>query len=329
MICQKKCISLHDFNNILLNQNFLNMKKLFLSLMLVAAIAAGFTSCKKDENNESTTHSQTFTLGSDTYNVDNAITIENIQYEGDTYNAIVLSEQIVEDESGEGQGVVIMFKGDITAGTHSISSNMESFPKYLFAALEVTDIVDFDINELMQQEDVYVATSGAFTIGIDGSKYTVTTDNINVEQVTNPEVEFTSAADYEGSVSRYRLATVIEGSLNEDAIVTAGTTKYKIMIDTFIAAFITENGDFVGLTSFNYDFTNGLPEGEFTPDDYPIIMLEKMNFKKMHNAESGNIVISKEGDNYTVDLTNLQFNEVEGTFTLHYIGEMPKFDFPF
>lgn len=46
-------------------------------------------------------------------------------------------------------------------------------------------------------------------------------------------------------------------------------------------------------------------------------------------ATGGEITISKDGDIYTIDMTDMQFNGVEGIFTSHYVGTMPYFDFPF
>ena len=49
----------------------------------------------------------------------------------------------------------------------------------------------------------------------------------------------------------------------------------------------------------------------------------------MKFASAGKITISKEGENYTVDITELVFNGMTGTSQLHYVGTMPYFDFPF
>ena len=76
------------------------MKKVFFSLMLIAALAAGFTGCKKDENT-STSHSQKFSLGETNYDVKNALAITNIAGEGtDIYNAIVLCDANLNNNNG-------------------------------------------------------------------------------------------------------------------------------------------------------------------------------------------------------------------------------------
>ena len=297
--------------------------------MLVAAVATSFTSCKKNAS-DSDTHSQTFTLGETTYDIDNAITIENIQYEGsDIYNAIVLSQgQMIGNNGGEGRGVIVFFKGNITAGTYNMTGNDNDYPKYVFASLTVEDIVNFDFNNL-DDEESYFATSGSFTLEIDDDTYTITTDGIEVENAKDPAIVETSSVDYEGSVARYRLADVVEGNLNGVNIVTAGTTKRDLVfVETQIVAFITENGDMLGFTS-QTPFTNDIPTGEFTNNDYPIIMLEDMNANSPRFATSGNIVISKDGNNYTIDITNINFSGVSDTYTMHYVGTMPYFDFPF
>lgn len=309
------------------------MKKLFLSLMLIAALAFGFTSCDKTTSS-SDTHSQTFTLGETTYDIDNVITIENIKYEGDenTYNAIVLSQgQMIGNTGGEGQGVAIVFKGDINPGTYNFTGNENEYPKYVFADLTVEDIVNFDIDNL-DDDDAYYAISGSLTLGVDEDIFDITTDGIEVENVKDPAIVETSSVDYEGEAARYVLATVEPGSVfnngETDAnIVTAGTTKYNLMfIETQIVSFITETGDMLGFTSTT-PFTNGIPTGEFTNSDYPIILIEGMNINAPKFASNGNIVIAKAGNEYTIDIANIDVNG--GVYTLHYVGTMPYFDFPF
>jgi hypothetical protein len=309
------------------------MKKLFLALMLVAAFAMSFVSCEK-KTTESETHSQTFTLGEASYAIDNAITIENIQYNGSkNYNAIILSQgQMIGNNGGEGKGVVIVFQGAITTGTfHPTFDPLNpavNFPKYFVAELEVDDIVNFSIENLMSQEDVYVAKSGSFTLAID-NVYTITTDGIEVEKVSNHSVIETSSVDYEGGVERYVLATVEEGNINGTNIVTAGVTKYNIfMMDMYIAAFIAENADMIGFIS-RTSMANGIPVGTYSYQNYPIIYVGGMNIKDPKTATNGTITVAREGDVYTIDMTDMQFTGVDGIFTLHYVGTMPYFDFPF
>ena len=305
-----------------MNLNFLNMKKLFLSLMLVAAVAACFTSCKKNSN-ESETHSQTFTLGETQYSVDNAITINNMQYDGsDIYNAIVLSQgQMIGNTGGEGRGIAIVFKGNINAGTYNLSSNVEYFPKYVFADLEVEDIVNFNIEEL-DDEDAYFAVSGSFTLEINDGVYTITTDNITVRNAQDPAISESSSVDFEGTPSRYVMANVSEGSINEDNIVTAGVFKYTFPLlgEQKIAAFITETGNAMGF------FYSGetIPVGDISTT---LIYLNEMNINSPQYASNVNMIISVENNIYTVDIANVTIQNVD--YTLHYVGEMPYFDFPF
>lgn len=304
------------------------MKKLFLSLMLVAAVAAGFTSCKKD-NNESTTHAQTFTLGEQTFHVDNAITIENAKdNDGNILNAIVLSQGKMVGNSADGRGIVIVFKDNITAGTYSLSTNTESFPKYLFADLEVEDIVDFDMEELMEQDDVFAATGGSFTLEINGNSFVITTSNINVEQVVEPYETATSSVDFEGSMSRYKLSTVQPGSVINDGetdtdIVTAGTFTYTLPLlgSTKIAAFITAEGNMLG---FTYD-GEALPTEAITTNALYLNGMDISGIEVVQNIEV-NISLG-ENDVYTVDIAEVTLSDT--TYTLHYVGTMPYFDFPF
>ena len=311
------------------------MKKLFLSLMLVAGLAAGFTSC--NQKNESDTHSQTFTLGETSYHVDNAITIQNIQYQGsDVYNTIVLSQgQLIGETGGEGQGVVILFKGKITAGTYTLSAADEAYPKYFVAEVSIEDIVDFDIENYEENEDVYMAFTGSFTLDDENGKYVITTDGIEVNKYEvdengNPVVveTATSSIDFEGNTADFVLATVEEGDLNGENIVTAGTTNITLMfVDFNVACFITEEGNFIGFESTE-SFANGLPEGEFTNSDYPIIMVQAMDIQTVKTASEGTISIVKnreDEDVYTIDMTAT----INGTdYTMHYVGTMPYFEIP-
>ena len=308
------------------------MKKLFLSLMLVAGLAAGFTSC--NQKNESDTHSQTFTLGETSYHVDNAITIQNIQYQGsDVYNTIVLSQgQLIGETGGEGQGVVILFKGDIAAGTYALSADDNAYPKYFVAEVSIEDIVNFDIENYEDNENSYMAFTGSITIDDANGKYVITTDGIEVNQYEfdengNPVIveTATSSVDFEGTTIDFVLATVVEGDLNGEEIVTAGTTNITLMfVDFNVACFITEEGNFIGFESTE-SFANGLPVGEFTNSDYPIIMVQAMDIQTVKTASEGTINIARDENNYyTIDITAV----IDGTeYTMHYVGTMPQFDF--
>ena len=302
------------------------MKKVFFSLMLFAALAFGFTSCDKTTS-ESDTHSQTFTLGETSYGINNAITIENIQYDGSQiYNAIVLSNGQIVGNGGNGQGIVIVFRGDILAGTYTMSYdplNPEvSFPKYFFAELDVEDIVNFNINDLMEQDGVYVAESGSFTLEVNDNIYTLTTDGIEVTNVKDLAIVETSSVDYEGSMLRYTLATVDEGNINGDNIVTAGATKFTyLMMEMKVVCFITETGNMLGYVYQG----NTIPTGTF--NNASLIYVNGMNINGGLQAGQGTITIEKNGDVYTVDVPDATIGGEN--YTMHYVGTLPFFEFPF
>ena len=308
------------------------MKKLFLSLMLVASLVLSFTGCQKTAS-ESDTHTQTFTLGETTYSINNVVTIENIhRNDSPTYNAIAfLDSKLIGNEGGEGQGVVIVFQGDITPGTHELSFDPEHptahFPMYFFADIEIETIVNFSIETLLAQENIYVADAGAFTLEMDENFFTVTTDNIDVTKVKDQAIIETSSVDYEGNVTRYKLAEVEEGNINDTDILTAGITSYNIIIQTYIAAFIAENTDMIGFTSMS-SFADGLPVGTFSYSEFPIIYVHAMNIKEPKFATAGSITVAKDGDVYTIDMTGMEFTGIDGIFTLHYVGTMPYFNLP-
>ena len=294
--------------------------------MLFAALAFGFTSCDKTTS-ESDTHSQTFTLGETSYDINNAITIENIQYDGSQiYNAIVLSNGQIVGNGGNGQGIVIVFRGDILAGTYTMSYdplNPEvSFPKYFFAELDVEDIVNFNINDLMEQDGVYVAESGSFTLEVNDNIYTLTTDGIEVTNVKDLAIVETSSVDYEGSMLRYTLATVDEGNINGDNIVTAGATKFTyLMMEMKVVCFITETGNMLGYVYQG----NTIPTGTF--NNASLIYVNGMNINGGLQAGQGTINIEKNGDVYTVDITDATIGGEN--YTMHYVGTLPFFEFPF
>ena len=314
------------------------MKKVLLSLMLSAALVFGFTSCDKTTS-ESEEYSQTFTLGETVYPINNAFTIENIQHDGSqTYNVVVLMDgQLVGDNGGTGEGIILVFNTDILPGTYNMSYDpahpLNGFPKYFFAEVELEDVIDFDINDLLAQDGVYVASEGSFTLETDGDIFTITTDGIEVKNVKDLNIVETSSADYDGGLLRYRLATVVEGDINDIAIVTAGSTKYTqslglANITVNLAAFINEAGTMIGMTSMSTSFENGLPVGSFSYDEYPVVYINGTDIMGAKPSTSGNVTISKDGEYYTVDMTDLQFQGVEGIYNLHYVGTMPYFYFP-
>jgi len=293
-------------------------------------LAFVFTSCNKTTTT-SETHSQTFTLGETSYPVDNVITIENIQSDGsDVYNAIVMyTGKLIGDTGGECKGVTIVFKGNIIDGTYNLSGDDNYFPKYVFADVSINDIINFNIWELAD-DNAYMATSGSFTLESTDDGYVVTTSNIEVENTWDPSIVETSSVDYEGASATYRLATVQEGTVNDGeadaAIVTAGTTKYTLMIvETNVACFITETGDMIGFTS-TQSFADGVPEGQYTNSDYPIIQVNIMDIEHFHPATSGSISVAKDGDVYTIDITDARINSK--TYNMHYVGTLPYFNLP-
>jgi hypothetical protein len=300
--------------------------------MLVAALALGFTSCDK-KTTESETHSQTFTLGGTSYPVDNVVTIENIQYNGsDVYNAIVLyTGKLIGDTGGECKGVTIIFKGNINAGTYNLSTDDNYYPKYVFADVSINNIINFNIFELLDNDNAYLATSGSFTLENTGDGYTVTTSGIEVENTWDPSIVETSSVDYEGASTTYRLATVQEGTLNDgdtDAnVVTAGTTKYTLMIvETNVAGFITDSGDMIGFTSVTQSFADGVPVGQYTNSTFPIIQVNITDIEHPKFATSGSISVAKDGDVYTIDITDAAINGK--TYNMHYVGTLPYFNLP-
>ena len=307
------------------------MKKVFFSLMLAAALAFGFTSCDKTTTT-SDTHSQTFTLGETSYPVDNVVTIENIQSDGsDVYNAILLyTGKLIGDTGGECKGVTIIFKGDIIDGTYNLSGDDNYFPKYVFADVSINNIINFDIWELAD-DNAYIATSGSFTLENTDDGYVVTTSSIEVENTWDPSIVETSSVDYEGASATYRLATVQEGTLNDgeaDAnIVTAGTTKYTLMIvETNVACFITDSGDMIGFTSAQQSFADGVPVGQYTNSTFPIIQVNITDIEHPKFATSGSISVAKDGDVYTIDITDAAINGK--TYNMHYVGTLPFFNLP-
>ena len=302
------------------------MKKLFLSLMLVAGLAAGFSSCQK--LNENSTHSQTFSLENDTCAIQSAITIENIKYEDsdDIYNALILSNGEFTGNAGNGKGVIIVFKDEISEGIYDLSNDLTTFPKYLYTNVAVDDIVSFDLADLQDDDDVYVAYTGSLTIEIIGDEYTVTTKNVEVENAINTNIFYSSSVDFEGTPISYVLADVYEGSISdgteEDDIVTAGSMKYQLlMIEQNMVCFFTEEGD---MMCFTYQ-GNSIPTG--TLSGCNILLVEDMNIENSLLASGGEINVELEGDTYTVDITDATINGK--TYTLHYMGTLPYFDFPF
>jgi hypothetical protein len=54
-----------------------------------------------------------------------------------------------------------------------------------------------------------------------------------------------------------------------------------------------------------------------------------MTLTTIKYATSGEISVAKNGNTYTIDMTGLTISGISGTPTMHYVGNMPNFDFPF
>ena len=309
------------------------MKKIFLTFTLVVAVATSFMSCRKTTT-DSDTHTQKFTLGTTEFDNNNAYAIENIQDSGLIYNAIVLAQgETVGDFGQRTKGAIIVFRGNYTAGIHNLvfdpQQPLAHFPMFLIGELEVDNIINFSLETLMNQADVYVADNGSFTLEMDQEQFTVTTSNIEVKNERDLTQVTTSSADYEGNMLRYVLSTVQEGDFNGTNLVTAGRTKLEIFSTPYsVAAFITANGDLIGFIS-ETSFDNGIPEGTYSSNDNSIIYVQGMSLQTLKFASSGEATVSRNGDIYTIDMTGLSINGISGSPTMHYVGNMPNFDFPF
>ena len=309
------------------------MKKLFLTFTLVAAVATSFMSCSKTTT-DSDTHTQKFTLGTTSFDINNAFAIERIQDSGMIYNAIVLAQgEYVGSYGSRAKGAIIVFRGDFTPGTHNLvfdpQQPLDHFPMYLIAEHELDNIINFSLENLLNQADVYVADNGSFALEMNQDQFTVTTTNIEVKKVNDLTQVTTSSVDYEGNMLRYVLSTVEEGNFNGTNLVTAGRTKFDIFSTPYdIAAFITANGDLIGFISAT-SFDNGIPEGTYSSDDNSIIYLQGMSLQTLKFASSGEATVARNGDTYTINMTGLAIDGISGTPTMHYVGTMPNFDFPF
>ena len=309
------------------------MKKLFLTVILVTAVATSIMSCKKTTT-DSDTHTQKYTLGTTEFDINNAIAIERIQDSGLIYNAIVLAQgDYVGSFGAKTKGAIIVFKGDFTSGTHNLvfdpQQPLAHFPMYLLAEHEVDNIINFSLENLFNQANVYVADNGSFTLEIDQDQFTVTTTDIQIKNVRDLTQVTTSSVDYEGGMLRYVLSTVEEGNFNGTTLVTAGRTKLNILSTPYnVAAFITAEGNLIGFIS-ETSFDNGIPEGTYSSSDNSIIYVQGMSLQTLKFASSGEATVARNGDTYTIDMTGLTIDGISGTPTMHYVGTMPYFDFPF
>lgn len=310
------------------------MKKLILVFTLIASVATGFMGCKKTAN-DSDTHTQKYTLGENSFDINNAMTIENIKDSvGQVYNVIMLSQtEEVGYFGSKTKGVFIVFSGDFESGTYNLAFDPEQplnhFPMYLVAECEVGNMLTFSLSNFLNQADAYAARSGSFTLAVDGNQFTVTGTGIEVKKIKDQTQVSTSSVDFEDNMIRFVLSNVVEGDFNGTNILTAGRTTLNILGSVMdVAAFITEDGNLVGFSS-STDSGDDLPTGTFTYNDRDIFYIQDMTVTTIKYATSGEISIAKEGDIYTIDMTGLTIDGISGTPALHYVGTMPKFDFPF
>ena len=310
------------------------MKKLILVFTLIASVATSFMGCRKTTN-DSDTHTQKYTLGDTSYDINNAMTIENIKDSvGQVYNAIMLSQT---EEIGyfgsKTKGVFIVFKDDFESGTYNLAFDPEQplnhFPMYLVAEYEVGNMLTFSLSNFLNQADAYAARSGSFTLTMDGDQFTVTGTGIEVKKIKDQTQVSTSSVDFEDNMIRFVLSNVVEGDFNGTNIVTAGRTTLNILgTMTDVATFITENGNIIGFSSSSAS-GDDLSTGTFTYNDRDIFYIQDMTVTTIKYATSGEISVAKDGDTYTIDMTGLTIDGFSGTPTMHYVGTMPKFDFPF
>lgn len=310
------------------------MKKLFLVFTLIAAVTTSFMSCQKTTT-DSDTHTQKYTFGATSFDINNAFTIENIKDSvGQVYNAIMLSQtEEVGYFGSKTKGVFIVFKGDFTSGTYNCvfdpKQPLDHFPMYLVAEYEVGNMLTFSLSNFLNQADAYAANSGSFTLAIDGNQFTVTGTDIGVKKIKDQTQVSTSSVDFEDTMLRFVLSNVVEGNFNGTNIATAGRTTLNILGSTMdVATFITENGNLIGFSSSTAS-GDDLPTGIFTYNDRDILYIQDMTLTTIKYATSGEISVAKDGDTYTIDMTGLAISSISGTPTMHYVGTMPKFEFPF
>ena len=310
------------------------MKKLILVFTLIASVATSFMGCRKTTN-DSDTHTQKYTLGDTSYDINNAMTIENIKDSvGQVYNAIMLSQT---EEIGyfgsKTKGVFIVVSGDFESGTYNLAFDPEQplnhFPMYIVTEYEVGNMLTFSLSNFLNQADAYAARSGSFTLAMDGNQFTVTGTGIEVKKIKDQTQVSTSSVDFEDNMIRFVLSDVVEGDFNGTNIVTAGRTTLNILgTMTDVATFITENGNIIGFSSSSAS-GDDLPTGTFTYNDRDIFYIQDMTVTTIKYATSGEISVAKNGNTYTIDMTGLTIDGISGTPALHYVGTMPKFDFPF
>lgn len=310
------------------------MKKFILVFTLIASVATSFMGCRKTTN-DSDTHTQKYTLGDTSYDINNAMTIENIKDSvGQVYNAIMLSQtEEVGYFGSKTKGVFIVFKDDFASGIYNLAFDPEQpldhFPMYIVTEYEVGNMLTFSLSNFLNQADAYAARSGSFTLAMDGDQFTVTGTGIEVKKIKDQTQVSTSSVDFEDNMIRFVLSDVVEGDFNGTNIVTAGRTTLNILgTMTDVATFITENGNIIGFSSSSAS-GDDLPTGTFTYNDRDIFYIQDMTVTTIKYATSGEISVAKNGNTYTIDMTGLTIDGISGTPTMHYVGTMPKFEFPF
>lgn len=192
------------------------MKKLFIAFTLAAVVAISFVSCRKTTN-DSETHTQEFTFGTTSFDINNAITIENIQYNNQTYNAIVMSQnEMAGFYGGNGKGVFLIFKGNFESGTYNLLFNPQNplghFPMYLVAEYGIDDLVNISLDTLLSKADVYAADNGSFTLTMDKSLFTITTTDVEIKNVKDPTQATTSSVDFKDKMMRFVVAPMNDDS---------------------------------------------------------------------------------------------------------------------
>lgn len=316
--------------------------------MLVAGLAACFTSCKKDSDetvDPGSSHAQTVIFAGETHNIKNVIAFENVQYSGNpNYSAIALiDDELVNENGGTANAAIIIFEGDIQAGTYYPKFEKEYpevYPKVFYTTVDIESITSFDpgyfVNQLIAGE-AYGAYYGSFTLQINRGDYVITTNNINVTDYEGQH-GYRFEIDYEGNPKHYVFATVDEGVLNNgetDAVIlTAGRMAYQFPIigKKNIAGFIawgiydTPEGLITRTDMIGFQYQgDAIPTGQYT--NPTLIFLEGMDTSNPAIIQAGTMNVEVNEDVYTVDINDAQINGK--TYNMHYVGTLPFFDFPF
>ena len=118
------------------NLNFIVMKKVFFSFVLLCGLALISTSCKDDSNSTVTPEVQSgeMTVNATTSDI---VTAKAVTY--DQKNAIVLANK--EMTADKNEGIAIIFNGPITPGTYTMSNTKDPVPT-------VVGFHEFNLGEL-------------------------------------------------------------------------------------------------------------------------------------------------------------------------------------